>query len=557
MINLTNEQKELFAYIDGILPGDGHLKYDFRDEKQYEFAVMMSQLSGDADLYPGKLQSLELMKAYQEQHGLQENEPQTADGWTNMFKIPGLNLTTDGTIASNGLATVVGGYASMNLALIVQSRKTKDIVAHGFNNDFAKALLTVSTSASTSNEIDVNSYLHYQYTTSSDSETASPQSGLVKRQDNGGTTGDPVITAPIRTTTKPNNPKAINIGLGRPWTDQGGDSQFDYAWHESTQDHPIGKIPFVGSVTFTQAISTPLEPNTNFLLDIYVADEVGGGGAQLDPTDLNTVYKAFSIDSGNAAKLNWSLPAGASTTDPGNPIVFGNVTWSSDILAYFYCQIAVVLSGGDGSLAFATVQSSDSPDSDPLDGTLNMMPIDFIWHCLGQSTSVTMADGEQRPIADIVAGDKVQINSEGDFAVVQWTNKGAHKGDVYFIRTDDGDELIASHNHVLITEKEPVPASELQEGDVLLTQTGTSKVASISKDTYSGLMYNLATTEYQDPKHFNGKIGTFYANGLQVGDINAQKAYRLILANDMAWVKKQVPDYLHKDVESFFQSKRA
>ncbi|WP_147355772.1 hypothetical protein [Cohnella faecalis] len=56
---------------------------------------MMSQLSGDADLYPGKLKSLELMKAYQEQHGLQENEPQTADGWTNMFKIPGLNLTTD------------------------------------------------------------------------------------------------------------------------------------------------------------------------------------------------------------------------------------------------------------------------------------------------------------------------------------------------------------------------------------------------------------------------------------------------------------------------------
>ena len=111
-----------------------------------------------------------------------------------------------------------------------------------------------------------------------------------------------------------------------------------------------------------------------------MADQSGGGGTQLDPTDMNTVYSAFSIDPINPAKLNWSLPAGVKTTDPGNPIVFSSVTWNSDILAYFFCEIDIVLS--DGSLTSVYVQSSDSPDSDPLDGTLNIMPIDFIWHCL-------------------------------------------------------------------------------------------------------------------------------------------------------------------------------
>ena len=383
--------------------------------------------------------------------------------------------------------------------------------------------------------------------------SGNPLGGLVNRQDNGGTTGDPVITAPTRTTSTPNNPKAINIGLGRNWSDQGPGSQFDYAWNESNQDHPIGKIPFVGSAIFSQNISTPLEPNTNLLLNIYVADQSGGGGTQLDPTDMNTVYSAFSIDPINPAKLNWSLPAGVKTTDPGNPIVFSSVTWNSDILAYFFCEIDIVLS--DGSLTSVYVQSSDSPDSDPLDGTLNIMPIDFIWHCLAQSTLVIMADGTKKPIEDIIAGDKVQINNQGGMAVVEWTNKGTHKGNVFIIKTENGNEIITSHNHVFITAKGPSPASELKVGDILQTLTRGSKIISIIKSEYNGLMYNIATTNYQDPKNFDGKIGTFYANEFEVGDINAQRAFKQLLLNDIEWVKKQVPEYLHTDVESFFKDK--
>lgn len=552
MITLSQEQKELFAYIDSLIPGEGHLQYDFRDKKQYAFARLMATLSGNAEKYPGMLKSIELIKEFQKKNGVPKDEFQSSDGWQNMFTIPGLNLTKDSTIASNGLATVVGGYSSMNLSLIVQSRKSKNIVAHGFNNSFSQALLTVSTAPSTSKEIDVNSYLHYQYTTSG-SELASPYSGVVKRKDNGGTTGDPMITAPVRTTSNPKNPNAINIGLGRPWTDQGGNSQFDYAWNESTQDHPVGKIPFVGSVTFAKPISSPLEFNTNFLLNIYVADETGGGGTQLAPADLNKVASAFSIDSINSAKLNWNLPPGQSTSDPGNPIVFSNVTWNSDILAYFFCEIDIVLS--DSSLATAIVQSSTSPDTDPLDGTLNIMPIDFIWHCLAEKTLVIMADGSKRVIEDIIAGDKVQINDRGDVAIVEWTNKGSHKGLVLNIETETGKKILASHNHVFITGKDATPALELKTGDILKMISGNEKIKSIEISEYNDLVYNIATVKYQDTQSPNPKMGTFYANDFLVGDINAQRVIKMLRLNDINWIKKQVPQYLHADVETFFKEK--
>lgn len=189
MITLTREQKELFSYMDILLSKEGHLQYDFTDKKQYAFARMMTTLSGSAEKYSGTLKSLELMKKHHLKYGVPvkvQNLGNTS-GWQNMFTIPGLNLTQNGTIASKGMATIVGGYSSMNLTLIVQSKKSKNIVAHGFNNNFAQALLTVNTEPSASKEIDVSSYLHYLYNTS-DNPLTSPVSGLVKRDDTRSTT---------------------------------------------------------------------------------------------------------------------------------------------------------------------------------------------------------------------------------------------------------------------------------------------------------------------------------------------------------------------------------
>lgn len=558
MITLTQEQKELFSYIDGLTSGTGHLVYDFRDPKQYEFAVMMADMGAvNAQKTQGRYKTLELIKENQEKNGLTESQSTDAKGWQNMFTIPELKLSSGRNITANGLATVVGGYSSMNLTLMIQSRATGNIVAHGFSNDFTNTVSNVYTQPSDSTEIDVNAYMHYQYTVGNGSEIeSSPSSGVVKRKDTEYTVGDPAITSPVRTTTNPNNKNAINIGLGRAWTDQGGTSQFDYAWNEPTPTdgkNPKGRIPLVGSVTFTENISTPLEFNTNFLLDIYVVDKTGGGGVMLTPEGYDDVATAFSIDSTNPKKLNFNLAPGQSTTDPGNPIVFKHVPWGSDTLAYFYFEVDVVLE--DSSLASAYIQSSDDPDPDPVDGTLNIMPIDFIWHCLSSESLVNMADGSLKAIIDIVAGDKVRINAAGDIATVEWTNLGAHKGRIYDIQTESQKKIIATDNHVFFSGEDAIPASELKICDMLKTVDGIEKVEQVSISGYDGLVCNLATVKFQNPQDGNLQIGTFIANGFVVGDINSQKIIRHRRRNDISWVKSQVPAYLHEDVDLFFVNK--
>lgn len=560
MITLTTNQKDLFSYIDKLIQGSGHLAYDFRDAKQYDFARMMIDLTGDADKYPGMLQSLALAKASHEKNGPPKGMLEDATGWQNMFTIPGLNLTKSGTIAANGMATIIGGYSSMNLSLIVISRASSNIVAHGFANSFTQTMLAVNTLPSTSTEIDVDAYMHYHGTSNGMPESSSlaptPFTGVAKRVNNNAVNGDPLVSAPIRTTTNPNNPKAVNIGLGRAWTDQGGNSQFDYAWNESVPppgQSPQGKIPLVGSVVFSAAISSPLVLNQNLVLNIYVADQTGGGGTQLSPSDYALVAAAFWIDTANPAKLNWNLPAGVSTSDPGNPIVFGQVPWPSDAMAYFFCEIDVVLAGGVPASAY--IQSSDLPDPDPLDGTAYIMPIDFIWHCLAEDSLVTMADGSKKIIKDIVAGERVR-NNQGDSTLVEWTNLGIHKGPVILVETDTGAKITASHHHVFFTETATKPAMELKLGDKLKMLQGMATVKMVSHVTYEGLLCNLATSKYQDPKDDKAEIGVFYANDFMVGDVNAQRVLRHRYSSDINWVKSQVQEYLHADVDAFFREKK-
>jgi hypothetical protein len=520
---------------------------------------MLTKKSLDRRRYPGAFKQLELQKAMHQQRGFVPRATiADTNGWQDTFAIPGLGLARiTNTVAANGIGTIVGGYIVMNLGLFVQDNVSKDIVASGASNDFNGTFLDVSTDPSESTDMDVTAYLHYSYTPgasgSIDASPDTPPSGVVKRVAQAGATADPTITAPVRTTTAPSNPNAINIGLGRPWADQGGNHPYDYVWNEHVQDHPIGRIPFVGGVTFDQAIRTPMTPRSGLVLRIYVADIPGGGGTRLDAQDLTNVYSRFTIDPTNPYRLTWNLPPGCSS-DPGYPITFGNVTWSSDIEAYFYCGITVVLE--DGSLGFAAVQSQTSPDEDALDGILEIMPIDFIWHCLGGGAMVAMADGPLKPIEYVLAGDQVISNSNDECSTVVWTNKGAHKGSVMRITTDKGNALTTSHNHVFITSKGAVPAAELRVGDALQTLEGETSVIAIDhQPSYDGIMYNIATRDYQHPAEHDGDIATFVANGLLVGDTNAQKALQHLRRNNIAWVKQHTPSYLHTDVESYFEDK--
>lgn len=556
MKTFTKDEKALFKYIEGLVEKKGHLEFDFRDQRQYDFAVMHTKKHFDTKRYPGKLKELELLKLHQKKHGFTSALNVANNGSQNAFMIPGLGHTPAGinTIASNGFGTLTGGYSNMSLMLFIKDKASGNIIASGTNNQLVGTVLPVWTNVArqASPSLNVTSYLQYSATPMGG---GTPIAGIVA-QGAYNAAADPSITAPVfhvPPCTNPYVPNAINIGINRPWGDPALGVNLDYIFSQPTQPNPVGVVPFVGNVTFNQAIQ-PLSPNTNFLLQIYVANQTSGGTITLNPTNLANVYANFSIDPTNPNKLKWNLPGGTSAGNPGNPISFGNVTWPTDMLAMFYCQILVTLA--DGSFGSANVQSQVAPDADPLDGTLGIPQISFIWHCLGEDTEVNMADGTKKPIAKVISGDKVVTDNKGGTAIVRFTNKGIHIGSVLLIKTDGNNEITTSHNHVFLTSNLPTPASELKVGDILQTIDGNKKILSIENlPKYNGMFYNISTGNSQHHEKSKGTISTFVANGFMVGDINAQRMYKEILINDINWVKKQVPAYLHTDVDSYFKDR--
>jgi len=554
-MNLSQDEQELLSHIDSLIPESGELVYDFTDPKQFAFALMMTEKSSCPEERPGVFAHLHALR---EKHIAEAGPVAEALGgantmWSNMFQIPGLGMTagSSAVIASNGFGTTIGGYSIMNLTLLVQDNTTKAVVASGAAADFNGDLLAVSSApvGSGSTNKDVTSYLHYSYTPSSSlvgdvPELSSGSSGVTKRIANEGATADPTISAPVRTTSTPRNANAINIGLGRRWSDQGQGSQFDYAWNESTQSHPVGKIPFAGSVTFDSPIATPLALDTNLFLTIYVANVLGGGGTKLDAQDMANVAATFTINPSNPNQLMWSLPAGASTTDPGNPITFGSVTWPTDIEAFFYCGISVLLQSGD--LAYASVQSDLSQDEDALDGDLHIMPIEFIWHCLAEETLVTMADGSTKPILEVIAGDKVRSTAACGESEVLWTTRGIHHGKSRSIKCVGKEAIIATDEHIFVSARGALKAREIEPGDLLTGPGGDVRVESVEVIDEPDRVYcNLGLSE-----HESVEIVAFVANGVYSGDTKAQKAAKAAQREDLEWMQAQLNPAFHPDFRS-------
>ena len=566
-MELTKEQVSWFDHIDTIMGDNEQHDYDLTDRKQYELAHFMAKVQSKHLGTTGHIAHLEMARQSQQDGAkavtldacIPENLQNS--GWTNLIMIPGLGFDdSQNVLTSDGFGTVVGGFTVMNLQLIIKDNTTNRIVASGANNAFSAETLGVQTLpiGSGSSSRSVTSYLSYSFQLPSNaSDNAAPlqTSGLVKRSSiNGNTTGDPIVLAPVRTTSAPLNPNAINIGIGRHWTDQGGSTQFDYAWNESPNLPPVGKMPFKGSVTFQYPIAD-ITPNTGLLLRIYVANKTGGGASPpLDATNLAHIYSKFQIDPTDNKTLKWDLPPGVSTNDPGDPIVFGNVPWPTDIEAYFYCGMFVALNGTDEP-GIASVQSKIAPDQNLLNGNKEIMPIEFIWHCLSGDTEVLMADGRTEPIKNLVMGDRV-MNRDGVVTDVLWTTKGIHIGELLEIRLDNGTTLTCSDHHIIAAERGYLPANELTQEDNVLCIDGSHGIKSINTiDNNPQALYNLGLSEWFDGKDVSG-VATFVANGMFVGDVNAQKAARALKRARPEWLKSRVADYYHDDVDRYLETLR-
>lgn len=559
-ITLSAEQQNLINTIHNLVEESGNaLHHDLSDPEHNSYVKLIHTITGhDETNYPGLHKMLDTSLTTKT---LSDSRETTETGWETSFGIPeiGVALNSNNLAAANGYGTVVGGFQTCNLSLLIRDSNGK-FLATGANAGQAPlnslAVGTNTAQASQAVPDDMVAYMTYTYRLRDGSVTSKTISALPAKA-----LADPKVEEPKHESgnTNPYNPNAICIGLGRP---PGYLTRVDYIYNEPIQNHPIGRLPLVGTVVFSQPIK-PLSPGNNFTVEIFVIrTDTGGRSTNLDPTDMSNVYNNFFIDPADSTgkTLAWNLPMEANGNPPPspppvyNPVVFSNIPWSTEMVSYLTVNIRVTLQ--DGNTATAIIQSSDVPDGDPLDGIAYIKPIEFVWHCLGEDTLVTMADGSTKNITEFEAGDEVKNDNQGSTSKVSVTHVGAHPDNMLQIETDGGHSLLTSTHHIIFTPSDQLHAHHLEVGDELITLDGTAKITSITnvpKDMRN--LWNLSLGDAPQRDDPNPNIGAFFANSILVGDARAERALRYKCSNDITSVKNKVPESFHKDVESTFRKR--
>lgn len=547
---------ELLSLADKI-PENGMYEPNlFLNEDDYEACRLIHHEFWDRARYPGTFERLELIRESHRQFEVRDltvannrEEGNTAFG----FFESGLR-TASNEFSATGFGAVIRGFHTLDMTILLIDPENETFLyhkpVHRADDVYAEVI------GQTSKLSESGNYLALLSGSWDPKDGSGPRKILSKLTHTADLlqADDPVLAHPVRRSNNPLVPGAITIGLGRPYNDQGANSRMDYSWNQAVQSQPKGMLPFVGQAKFGRPIAE-LKPNENFIVQMAVVNTVGGGGHfEIAPEDMTEVYKGFSIDAADNTVLKWDFPP--RVTSPGNPVVFDRIKWPSDMNALLFFKAVVFLDGGFP--AQFTIRSFDGAPQNPPDGHLPILPINYVWHCLAKGTEVTLVDGHTKPIEDLVTGDEVLSDMDGNASPVLWTTSGKHYGSAVSLLTDAGKRITLSDNHVVVTEKGMKLAKEIELGEVLFSVAKSSKpdleaevVLRVTRlEGFEEEMYNIALQEAQAPQKL---AGLYFANGLCVGDASATRALETLRSSDLDFLKSITPALYHRDLESHFE----
>ena len=508
--------------------------------------------------YPGKFRRLELVRDSHKFFSAKDltDTASSDDASTRLgFFESGMHASRE-SFSATGFAAIVRGFHTLDLSILAIDNKDENFLV-------AKTCFTVNdvygeVSVLASLEGNSGDYTILLCGSWDPRDNTAPRLINAKLTDGIGflQTVELGLSHPVRRSENPSDPGAITIGLGRPYADQGATSRMDYAWNQEIHGSPEGMVPFVGQAQFSKPIQ-PLQPRINFQITMEVVNTIGGGGYfSIKPDVMDKVYGGFSIDARNKHLLTWNF-APSTRKDSGSPVVFERINWPSDMRAIFSFRAMVRLVGGDWAVV-AVSSGEGRPVNSPY-GHISILPINFVWHCLAAGTKVLMGDGSQKHIEEIVAGDSVKSDLDSDEpSEVLWTTKGRHDGPVYEIEVTGGKKIVASENHVFVTETGMALARELHLGASVFRYSTTNvfevnpiPISRICKiDGYGEEMYNIAIRTREQSQV---RAGVFFANGFYVGDATADQVLLRRYRNDIDYLKTIIPAIHHKDLDSYFE----
>jgi hypothetical protein len=545
---LTEQERGDLEYVTNLKPQGVHHLLDLSDEAQYRFLMRQVRGSGATpERYPQLFADLDTARSAHKNDGPEAiTAASTEDpaGLTDANAISAFGPDGNGNAAAQGFSSIPGGTFSTQLFMQVFDVGTGSLLSSTLQPPvFGQGQYQPIQTAGSPATQGMRTILTYSYTSAS---TGVPQSGTVHFTTDERPVSDPVITQPSlkpEHATKPN----IVIGLGRGL---GNSTDVDYWFQQPSIANPNVTVPFVGNVTFNSNIVTPLNASTNFQAQMFVVKPASGGQQQIVLPAGQNLLNFISVNRENLKQLLFTMPSGPNRGDGGTPATFGAAPWSADTIIYFHFQVAIKTATSGQDFVFANVVSRDQPDTDPIDGTLYIKPLQFTWHCIVEGTAISMAGGGTRPIESLIGGESVVMDAKGNTLTVRATMAQVKQCPVWRISTRDGGKVDVTGEHPMIGPDCIIQAEDLKPGDTLCTQNGVSEVESVEQIDFMGGIYNVSLGVDGEDQGIGEHGTTLIAGGILVGDMQIYQTYRERLRRDPDHIRKHLPGRYHRDFES-------
>ena len=358
---------------------------------------------------------------------------------------------------------------------------------------------------------------------------------------------DPTITAPVQRNNN-NNYHNIVIGLARGATKGYAHADADYSYHSLAAGQAY--IPFTGSIRFGSAIEDIRQPD-NLRAKLYITT---ASGSVRDVTN-NQWTNCLKVSSSDPAKLEWDFS--------GNNLAnFGNIDWGVDHAAYLHFEVGVKTQNSKNKdnrreFVYAQIHSLDKefvPDQlritdsylgtqdNVIDGIAYTYPVEHSWHCVASGTLVTMEDGSNKPIDDVVGGEILQIDATNTMEVRSTVEQPVMDTDtVYELIDSNGNTLVITGDHWIAQPDGYKPVAELCQSDEILTLSGTATIQSLKPIDFDGMLFSLSLGNHEERRTIGFEGTTFAANNILVGDNQLCRVQNLLRLKDHEYLTQKLP----------------
>lgn len=348
------------------------------------------------------------------------------------------------------------------------------------------------------------------------------------------TLSPPQIDAP-QDLVGPNNgapDDRISVCMDRQWT-----NDCDYVIDTGAVDRHRIKMPLKGGITLASAhqfdgtaidaMRTALDNNQVPATDpgkIALVLTNYGGGCDVDQQgSLNPGMSAFwdhVTISPDSKTLYWDATA-------ANAVFFDELCSQIQSVAKLTMRIsAPVVEIADPAVT-SSISFTISSDT-TVERATYLPTITITNSCLAEGTEIDVGGGKLAPIESLHIGQTIfnPYAADRHTLTIEDTSKGVERSPMVRIRDAAGRMLLMTEMHPIATpDRGMVQARALRTGDLVMTVAGPSPLVEVSREPYSGKVYNLKVGSQSEMAALASDQTVMHANGFVVGDGQIQHKY--------------------------------